>query len=132
MRYRHVHQKDKTGCGLAAVAMITGDTYDNVKKIAMENDLVDQAFFETNYSSIKKLLSLYKIKFQHQRKFQHWREIPMTSIVATNFTKDGSWHWVVFVKDENEIFVYDPWQRVKKKTTDFRGRDLGKYIGIIL
>lgn len=131
MKLKHVYQLDDTGCGLAAVAIIANQSYRDVRKVTLSKGIVkNEKCFGTNYADIKRLLKCYKIKFNNQRKFKRWIDIPSTSIVSTNFSKDGCWHWVVFAKRGNNAFIYDPGRKEKKRIKEFRGRNTGKYIEV--
>jgi ABC-type bacteriocin/lantibiotic exporter with double-glycine peptidase domain len=126
----HIWQEDTTGCGLAVVAMITGNTYQQVKRKAIKKRITTKSFFGTRSFQIRKLLKLYGYAGRRKKKFKKWREIPSSSIVATNFQNNGWFHWVLFIRSENDCYLLDPWHKKCDKKRDFRGMGIGYYISI--
>ena len=129
-KIKHVWQQDKTGCGIAIVAMVAGKTYKQIRRKALKEGIVKETCFGTTVKSIKQLLSFYKIEGQRMKSFYKWRDIPTTAIASTSFTSDGWWHWVLYVKTDKETFLYDPWDNKGKKRKHFNGLQLGQYMTI--
>jgi len=132
MKIRHVSQPDDTGCGLAVVAMITGKTYQEVKET-----MIDLGIFKTinedwgtTFKDLQLTLQHYDLNTSSRRKFKKWQNIPAkVAIASTNYDKSGWFHWVVFIRDINGFFIYDPALRCKK-IRDLRGKRSGHFIEI--
>ena len=133
MKIQHVSQPDDTGCGLACLAMITGLTYFQIK-----DQLIQQGKFKadtddwgTTFNDIIQILQYYQLKTERKRKFKKWCNIPAkVAIASTNYDKSGCWHWVVFVRDIDGYFIYDPGKR-RKKIRDLRGKMAGWFIEVL-
>ena len=133
IKYARVLQDDATGCGLACVAMIVGKTYAEVKKIALDNKILEEKkTFYTTSSDLINLLNYFNFKADRGRKVGNWSSIQCLSIVAINFSESrNSWHWVVYVPDENKGYVLDPHKKIKNdKRVDFSRMRLRSYIPI--
>lgn len=133
MKIKHVSQLDNNGCGLACVAMLTGKTYEQVKQRMIEQRIFEAGTedFGTTFNDIRQILDHYQITTSSKRKFKKWGNIPAkVAIASTNYDKNGGWHWIVFVRDIDGHFVYDPALR-RKKIRDMRGKGLGYFIEIL-
>ncbi|RZL46357.1 MAG: hypothetical protein EOP00_15225 [Pedobacter sp.] len=134
MRIKHVCQPDDTGCGIACLAMILNLTYNQVKDWMIKNKFLKPGTndFGTTFQDLYKVLAEHRIKIVRKRKFKQWRNIPAkVAIVSTNYNASGCWHWVVFIRDIEGCFIYDPGKR-RKKIRDFRGKVSGQFIEVIL
>lgn len=132
-KIKRILQEDATGCGLACVAMIVGKTYAEVKKMALDNGILEEKrTFYTISSDLINLLDCFNFKAQRGRKVNHWSSVQTVSIVAINFRESNkSWHWVVYVPDENQGYVIDPHKKIKNdKRVDFSRMRLRSYIPI--
>lgn len=130
---KRILQEDATGCGLACIAMIVGKTYAEVKKIALDNEILEEK--RTFYTKDKHLISLldyFNFKAKKERKVSQWPLVQTLSIVAINYKKNNdSWHWVVYVPDENQGYVLDPHKKIKTdKRVDFSRMRVRSYIPI--
>lgn len=133
MQIKRIIQDDATGCGLACVAMIVDETYAEVKKVALDNGFFEnKRTFYTISSDLITLLDYFRVKAKKERKGSHWLSVQSVSIVAINFRKNSnSWHWVVYVPDENQGYVLDPHKKIKNdKRVDFSRMRLRSYIPI--
>jgi len=121
---KRIIQDDASGCGLACVAMIVGATYAEVKKLALDNGILEEKrTFYTISRDLISLLNYFNFKAERERKVSHWSSIQSLSIVAINFRESSnSWHWVVYVPDENQGYVLDPHKKIKKE----QRRDLSR------
>lgn len=122
---KRVKQKDRTGCGIACVAMLANKTYSQVKKKMKSLDCFKghrKNVFLTDYPDLKKALKAYKIKSSKVCNKKSWKSTRKNAIVAINYNKKrDEWHWVVY--DKKKECVIDP--RTKKpyrKTSDKRMR----------
>lgn len=133
MQIKRIIQDDATGCGLACVAMIAGATYAEAKKVALDSGILKlQKTFYTTSNNLIRLLECFDIKAKIGRKVSYWSSIQSVSIVAINFREgSNSWHWVVYVPDENQGYVLDPHKKIKTdQRIDFSRMRLRSYIPI--
>jgi len=133
MKITYVSQPDDTGCGLACVAMICGVSYNQVKSNMVKLGIFkkDNDFWGTSFKDIIRTLNSQNIQTVNRRKFKKWRNIPAkVAIVSTNYEQSGLFHWVVFVRDNDGFYIYDPAKR-RKKIRDLRGKMSGYYIEIL-
>ena len=96
-----VIQEDVTGCGIACVAMLTGQPYQRTKRIAerLGISVADPSLWSETYS-VRKLLKHFSVPTsQKERPFHSWHTLPTVALLATKWHVDGErvfWHWVVF------------------------------------
>lgn len=107
---RKVKQKNRTGCGIASVAMVANKTYSQVKKKMKSLGCFKENrknMFLTDYPDLKKVLKAYKIKSSKIYNKKSWNSIRKNAIVAINYNKKrDEWHWVIY--DEKKECVIDP------------------------
>lgn len=130
---KRILQEDATGCGLACVAMIVGETYADVKKVALENEILEEKrTFYTTSSDLINLLDHFNLKAKRGKRVSDWSSIQSLSIVAINYKENiDSWHWVVYVPDDKHGYVLDPHKKIKNdKRIDFSRMRLRSYIPI--
>lgn len=133
MKIKHVYQQDDTGCGIACVAMLVNKTYFEVKDYVLSNGIIsnDTNYFGTTFKQIATILNGLGMKAFSRRKFKKWSNIPAkVAIASTNYANCGNWHWVVFVRDIDGCYIYDP-NKPRKKIRDLRGKMSGWFIEII-
>jgi ABC-type bacteriocin/lantibiotic exporter with double-glycine peptidase domain len=124
MSIRRIKQKDKTGCGIACIAMLADRRYEEIRKIALSDlDFERRGDFYTRARHLRKLGKSVGVVIQDERprKFKGWDDLPDKAIIAIN-PKDNcqTWHWVVFVREDGSDFVLDPKPSVKSDhRTDF-------------
>ncbi len=91
----------------------------------------DSDYWGTSFEDINKILSCFQIKNSKRKKFKKWCKIPSKlAIVSTNYDKSWTWHWVIFVRDNNGHFIYDPGKK-RKKNRDLRGKMSGWFVDIL-
>ncbi len=123
MAIRRIVQKDRTGCGLACIAMLAECEYSQVKKAYLE--LFERASNDEYYTrapDLRKLGQAFSLDIGgRRRKFKNFQDLPKLAILAINYREDeGTWHWVVFCRTADEKFVLDPKKSVKsERRTDF-------------
>ena len=120
-----VIQQEKTGCAIASAAFIAGISYQQAKETASALGIysTDTALWsETNY--IHSLLD----KLNHQATdetvtFKDWDSLPDLALLSINhYIEDNKafWHWVVFVREDDNSYVHDSSPSVKNhQRTDF-------------
>lgn len=119
-----VIQLDRTGCGLASVAVLTGRTYTAVKREAASLGIhvSDPALWgETRH--VRKLLARAGVGVGRQRDFVAWESLPARALLAIKWHREKTgpaWHWVVFVRDDGVPCVLDPKRALRHhRRTDF-------------
>ena len=121
---RRVKQGDPTGCGLACIAMLANTNYEEVKEVAIKKlGFNKSGTFYTGTRHLRELAGHFKIELgKKRRKFKRFEELPETTILAINYNKKSdTWHWVVYRREPNDEFVYDPKKNIKSnKRRDFR------------
>jgi ABC-type bacteriocin/lantibiotic exporter with double-glycine peptidase domain len=120
-----VIQKEKTGCGIASVAMLAGISYSKAKGIAEEIGVYsDDSELCSDSSYVIKLCQKLKIKIsKDQTPFKDWSSLPDRALLAIKWhqiNRKAFWHWSIFVRDQGEETVLDPSQNIKNnQRTDF-------------
>ena len=126
MKYKplkRIIQEDSSGCGLACIAMLAKTSYKNVKKIALKKlEFSPSGPFYTDTNDLRKLAKHFGIELGQKRvPVKCLDRLPKLAILAINYQKrKNTWHWVLYVKEENDKFVYDPKKTIKtEKRRDF-------------
>ncbi|EFK59641.1 cysteine peptidase family C39 domain-containing protein [Sphingobacterium spiritivorum] len=133
MKVKHVYQHDNTGCGIACIAMLANQTYHEMKELLIYKGLLSDntEFFGTTFRQLTNILTSFNFRSMPRRKFKKWSNIPAKiAIASTNYDNSGSWHWVIFVRDIDGFYIYDPCKR-RKKIRDLRGKMSGWFIEIL-
>ncbi|WP_308318795.1 cysteine peptidase family C39 domain-containing protein, partial [Vibrio metschnikovii] len=115
-KMRRVVQQDRTGCGLACIAILAGTEYSNVKDRALDLfNLESSDEFYTNASELQKLGQEFNLNVGAKRRvFKGFNALPDLAILAINYREnEDTWHWVVYCRDEGNEFVIDPKKAVK-------------------
>ncbi len=120
-----VIQEEKTGCGIASVAAITGVSYNKAKKEASKLGI--RATDPKLWSDSKYVLDLLKefgIKTTGKKTpFKSWEKLPNLALLAIKWHKENGkpfWHWTVFVRENEKAYILDPKSSLKtNKRTDF-------------
>ena len=112
-KYEVVLQDEISGCGLAAVATVTGKKYAEVKRYANSIGIYAEdkkLYSDTAY--VRKLLSHYGVKSSNtETPFESWGELPNTALLSIKYhIKNGVpyWHWTVFHRRGGKAVVLDP------------------------
>ena len=118
-----IKQDDRTGCGLACIAMLAKTSYNNVRNVAIDKlEFNDSGKFYTNKKHLRKLGNHFNIKIaKKKKKFTNFETLPDIAILAINYKKKSkTWHWVIYNRDENEEYICDPKESIKSdKRKDF-------------
>ncbi|MEI8656449.1 cysteine peptidase family C39 domain-containing protein [Vibrio sp. Hal054] len=122
-KMRRVVQQDRTGCGLACIAILAGTEYSNVKDRALDLFNIESSDeFYTNASELQKLGQEFNLNVGGKRRvFKGFNALPDLAILAINYREnEDTWHWVVYCRDGGNEFVIDPKKAVKaERRTDF-------------
>lgn len=107
-----VIQEETTGCGIAAVANIVGESYQSVKTQANSLGIYadDQALWsDTQY--VRHLLNQYGYQASiSEIDFAGWDDLPDRALLAIKWHVDEGkpfWHWVVFKRIDGKSVVLD-------------------------
>jgi ABC-type bacteriocin/lantibiotic exporter with double-glycine peptidase domain len=122
---RRVIQQDSTGCGIACIAMLAGQTYEQVRKLALSVTAFEEG--GPFYTCTKDLVSLgaqYNLKIGiRRRKFKNYDALPDKAILAINYKEEtDTWHWVLFHRTADDQYVLDPMKSIKNE----KRKDLGR------
>ena len=108
-----VIQEEETGCGLATVAMVAGQSYEVVKQRANSLGIFAQdqkLWSDTKY--VRRLLEGYGVRVsQGERSFVSWDRVPDLALLAITYhIEEGCpcWHWVLYVREKCGPVVLDP------------------------
>ncbi|BBD08494.1 cysteine peptidase family C39 domain-containing protein [Desulfovibrio ferrophilus] len=137
-KIRRIIQSDVNGCGLACVAMVTNHTYAEVRKKAFEKltGLAKNGYLTTS-RDVKSLLNIFG--FEGSRlirfSFKNISKIPDLCLFKINrhFDAEGVeyWHWVVFVRDDREMYILDPKKSIRtNKRKDWGRMNVVSYMSI--
>lgn len=109
-RYPLVRQDDETGCGVACIAMLAGEDYEDVKKELFASSR--KRVFYTNYKDLRRGLERYGLSLEdgRARRFKSFDDIDSNAILAIEQSPPSKshWHWVVFVRDGRRRYLLDP------------------------
>lgn len=108
---RRIRQKNGTGCGIACVAMIAGESYSTVMKVArgIFQWEKDKRSFYTTSSQLRDLLLAFEHQSNRGRSVRLLSSLPDLAIVGINHNpKTNNWHWVVFCRDSDREYILDP------------------------
>lgn len=107
-----VVQKDRTGCGIAAVAVIAGVPYDQAKAMAASLGIsVKDARLWSATVHVRRLLArLGRRVAPSAQPFQSWDALPDCALLAIKWHVEEErphWHWVVFHRKAGRPCVFD-------------------------
>lgn len=130
-------QEEKTGCGIACVAMLADASYAKARRVAGSIGIFagnPKLWSDTEF--VRKLSAEFDIELSKMPKpFKAWDKLPPRALLATKWHMEGGtpfWHWSVFVRDGQRSHVLDPKKGLKSnKRTDF-GRIKPKWFAEVL
>lgn len=120
-----VVQRDRTGCGIAAVAAITGETYVAVKRAAGKLGIsVDDPRLWSDPRPMRQLLAHFGVAAgAGEAPFHGWQRLPACALLAIKWHREKTgpaWHWVVFVRAPDGAAVLDSKRGLRRnRRTDF-------------
>ena len=92
---RLVHQKGKTDCGVACLAMLTHTSYASAKRIIFGSKpagLTRPEQMKRALTELGKAPAARLIPFRGR----HYKSLEFPALIKTNLRKDRTWHWVVW------------------------------------
>jgi hypothetical protein len=123
---RRVVQLDGTGCGLACVAMLARRSYSDIRRSfsrVFPKKELNLGRYWTDAADLRKLLVRFRIELGREVRVRTWNKVPDFALVAVHWKRSkGTWHWVLFVRDQHGGFILDP----RKSVVAARRRDLHK------
>jgi len=132
-----VVQLERTGCGIASVAALSGRSYPEMKSIAETLGIFahDQLLWsETSY--VRRLLDHVGLKADPgEVPFRSWESLPDLALLSIKWRLEKGrpfWHWVVFVRENGQSCVLDSKKGLQKNVrTDFGRMRPRWYIPVI-
>ncbi|MEH6418676.1 hypothetical protein [Pseudomonas sp. CGJS7] len=128
-------QQDRSGCGLACVAMLAGIGYAQARTLARALDIGPKPYrhrvgagvrsapdgYFTDARQLRRMLRVLGLAAGAERTVSDWRECDGDGIVAINHDPSNDrWHWDVHLRDAGSACVLDPNARVRsERRTDF-------------
>ncbi|MDE3223893.1 MAG: hypothetical protein KGN30_00615, partial [Nitrospirota bacterium] len=107
-----VVQQERTGCGIASVAVLAGVTYRQASRAARRLGISSadpRLWSETG--PVRRLLKQYGIRAEgRERPFVSWEALPACALLAVKWHREQGrpcWHWVVFHRGPNGPAVLD-------------------------
>lgn len=107
-----VVQEESTGCGIASVANILGNTYPEMKAIAdaLGIHASDSSLWsDTQY--VRHMLSNAGVETSvNEIPFQSWDQLPDSALLSIKHHQKADkhfWHWVVFKRINGQPIVLD-------------------------
>jgi len=120
-----VVQLERTGCGIASVAVLAGVSYAEAKLVANRLGIFaedSKLWSETGY--VRRLVK--KFGFRSARTevpFTSWEALPNLALLAIKWHKERDrafWHWVVFWRGSRGPVVFDSKRDLRNhERTDF-------------
>jgi len=122
-----VVQEERTGCGIASVAMLAGVSHARAKARA---SLLGISAEDPKLWSDTKYVRTLLIKFgisasRKEQRFHSWEKLPDIALLATKWHLEKGtpfWHWVVFVRENGRAYVLDPKKGLRQQTRTDSGR----------
>jgi len=119
-------QEETTGCGIASVANIVGQSYAEVK--AKANAMGIFADDNTLYSDtqyVRNLLREYNVQVSsNETPFKSWETLPDVALLSIKYHEENGlffWHWVVFKRVQGRPVILDSAAYLEKnKRLDFQ------------
>ena len=120
-----VVQLERTGCGIASVAVLAGVSYAQAKRVANRLGIfTDDPRLWSEKDYVLKLLTEYGFRSaQTEMPFTSWDALPDFALLAIKWHKEQGrafWHWVVFWRGPRGPVVLDSKRALRRHVrTDF-------------
>ena len=114
-----VIQLAKTGCGIASVAALAGVSYTAAKRVAnqMGISVTDNRLWSET-AHVRRLLKQYRLRAStREMPFHSWETLPDYALLAIKWHRvknHAFWHWVVFVRDADGVYILDSKRSLKR------------------
>ncbi len=114
-----VIQLAKTGCGIASVAALAGVSYTAAKRVAnrMGISVTDNRLWSET-AHVRRLLKQYRLRAStREMPFHSWETLPDHALLAIKWHRvknHAFWHWVVFVRDADGVYILDSKRSLKR------------------
>ena len=107
-----VVQLEKTGCGIACAAAIAGISYANAKSEAASLGIcASDSSLWSDPVHVRKLLRYLGFRASSRKiPFRSWSALPKLALLSIKWHVESGrpyWHWVVYVREESEVYVLD-------------------------
>lgn len=120
-----VVQEERSGCGLASVAVLSGKSYGEIQSLAARHGIRasdSRLWGETSY--VRTLLAGLNITAQAgEQPFTTWEALPDRALLAIRWRlQEGKpfWHWTVFWRSPKGPLVFDSKKSLRSNIrTDF-------------
>lgn len=125
---RCVRQRTTDDCGVAALAMATGRSYEHIKGIVSKRANVVHGVRSllTRQKDIVRIMKLKDFSCERKR-FTKWSALDRMSLVSVNRNKHRIFHWVVYSRG----WIWDPSEDRRCRRRDMRGlKPTGQYIQV--
>ena len=123
--FRPVIQLERTGCGIASAAAITGLSYAQAKRVAALLGIVaqDERLWSDTAHLRRLLKHLGMTTGRAEHPFRSWQTLPDLALLSIKWHREKGrpfWHWVVFVRDAEGARVLDSKKSPRRHVrTDF-------------
>jgi len=109
---RPVVQLERTGCGIASMAVLVGVSYAQAKQVANQLGIfADDPRLWSETDHVRRLLKEYGFRSaQTEVPFTSWEALPNLALLAIKWHEDEGrvfWHWVVFLRSSRGPVVFD-------------------------
>ena len=120
-----VVQLERTGCGIASMAVLAGVTYAQATRVANRLGIFaddPKLWSETNH--VRRLLKEHGFRSTRTEvPFTSWEALPDLALLAIKWHEEGDrafWHWVVFWRGPRGPVVLDSKRTLRRHVrTDF-------------
>jgi len=120
-----VVQLERTGCGIASVAVLAGVSYREAQRVANRLGIFagdPMLWSETHH--VRRLLKEYGVRLASAKVlFTSWEALPDLALLAVKWHKERDrtcWHWVVFRQGPHGPVVLDSKRALRRYVrTDF-------------
>jgi len=122
---RPVVQLERTGCGIASMAVLAGVSYAQAKRVANRLGIfADDPRMWSETGHVRRLLKEYGFRPAHTEvPFTSWEGLPDLALLAIKWHEDKGrvfWHWVVFWRGSRRPVVLDSKRALRRHVrTDF-------------
>lgn len=132
-----VIQLERTGCGIASVAAITGLSYPQTKALARGLGIsAGDPCLWSKTAHVRRLLRHCGVHTDaRERPFKSWDTLPDIALLSLKWHLERGvpfWHWVVFVREHGVACVLDPKRGLRaNRRTDFGRMKPKWYIRVV-